>query len=573
MLGFNVDELTLRTQEEMYDPKKLKEVNDAIYSHYIKRYHYKLAQVEAKVEELMNMQKSDRGKLMGQLVGAYGHRGHHRKTRSEANIRLPKISDPPSENHSQGQPRKAPPKSSPHRGFKNRNLVDSVCDSSLNSARDLEYGDNELTSNIMSRYQLKLQNLQEHWVNETKNMINKPANDTNQLLASALKNQVAKISKGIEKAEKYAQSILEAERQKRELEEEIQQKNLRTELALKKIQRSRSETVKKHHELEEEKMKSIQELKRTYNITMRKKGYNLRKRFDALRDTLEKREEEREEVIRAQSVTYLHKVAKAKEQREIQSQVLLNKLLMEEQKSARHLDLIRTERQSIYEEKAHVFEENLTRAKEIRNQLDTQKKMNAIQDLCRKAEETEQIRKSIKTKLLSKAKETAEKLEHHRENYREVVRNKNKWVRSILKGYQKTQEHLQEVEEEKAKNTIIKKELRTFKKQEQEENIAELKRIKEIRDWQIIEKGKTDHLKLVLLREQNNILSQARIDVDRVMKQKMTHLVDSILQDRKRQSPSPKKGLLPDESGTAENNQSSPVSPNKNTSPMAHRSM
>jgi len=67
------------------------------------------------------------------------------------------------------------------------------------------------------------------------------------------------------------------------------------------------------------------------------------------------------------------------------------------------------------------------------------------------------------------------------------------------------------VEEEKAKNTMIKKELRTFKKQEQEENIAELKRIKEIRDWQIIEKGKTDHLKLILLREQNDILSQARM--------------------------------------------------------------
>jgi len=57
------------------------------------------------------------------------------------------------------------------------------------------------------------------------------------------------------------------------------------------------------------------------------------------------------------------------------------------------------------------------------------------------------------------------------------------------------------------------------------------------------------------------------------MKQKMTSLVDSILKDRKRQSPSPKKGVLPDESGTAENNQSPPVSPKKNSSPMAYRSM
>jgi len=173
----------------------------------------------------------------------------------------------------------------------------------------------------VSRYQLKLQNLQEHWVNETKNLRNVPVNNTNELLAVALQNQVAKINKGIEKAEKYAQSLVEAENQRRELEEEIEIKNQRSEQALKKIQRSRSETVKKHHEVEEEKKKSIKEQKRDFYINMRKKGQKLRQRFDELRGTLEKREEERVEQIQAQSLAYIEKVAKAKEKREIQSQV------------------------------------------------------------------------------------------------------------------------------------------------------------------------------------------------------------------------------------------------------------
>jgi len=88
------------------------------------------------------MQKSDRGKLFGQLVGTYGH---HRKTRSEANLRLPKISNTPSDNHSQtgAQTQRVHPRSSPYRGgLKNKSQVESICDSSMTS-KDFDFGDNE----------------------------------------------------------------------------------------------------------------------------------------------------------------------------------------------------------------------------------------------------------------------------------------------------------------------------------------------------------------------------------------------------------------------------------------------
>lgn len=65
-------------------------------------------------------------------------------------------------------------------------------------------------------------------------------------------------------------------------------------------------------------------------------------------------------------------------------------------------------------------------------------------------------------------------MEHHRENYREVVRNKNKWVRNIIKTYQQVQEHIKEAEEEKSKKIMVKKELNKMKKQDQEGNLAEL---------------------------------------------------------------------------------------------------
>ncbi len=107
------------------------------------------------------------------------------------------------------------------------------------------------------------------------------------------------------------------------------------------------------------------------------------------RDTLEKREEERVEQIQAQSVAYIEKVAKAKEKREIQSQQLFEKLQSEDFKSARHLNLLRSERQMLYEERANAFEENLSKAKEVRNQLNEQKKFNTLQELCKKSMETE----------------------------------------------------------------------------------------------------------------------------------------------------------------------------------------
>jgi len=75
-------------------------------------------------------------------------------------------------------------------------------------------------------------------------------------------------------------------------------------------------------------------------------------------------------------------------------------------------------------------------------------------------------------------------LEHHRENYREVVRNKNKWVRNIIKTYQQSQEQIKEAEEEKAKYVMVKKELNKIRKQDQEGNLAELMKNKVPTDCQ-----------------------------------------------------------------------------------------
>ena len=139
-----------------------------------------------------------------------------------------------------------------------------------------------IAAQIITNYKSKFEKVQNKWEEETKNLQNKPTSDTNGLLMQVLKEQVKRMNKSIDKAEKYAQSIVEINERRQALKEEAIEKENKTNLNLKKLEKERKEKIKKKNELLEEKKQNIKTQKREYYIKLRKKKKEIEKRFEEL---------------------------------------------------------------------------------------------------------------------------------------------------------------------------------------------------------------------------------------------------------------------------------------------------
>jgi len=132
----------------------------------------------------------------------------------------------------------------------------------------------------MGNIQKKLVKIQRQWGREMRQLktmgLEQPDTDLNQ----ALKFRVRRINKDLEKADKFAQNILEFDQQQQALRQEIQDRDEKKKQLLEKKQKDRIEANKKKHEAFQNKMEEIKLQKREFNKKLRQKSARIDKKLE-----------------------------------------------------------------------------------------------------------------------------------------------------------------------------------------------------------------------------------------------------------------------------------------------------
>lgn len=515
ILGFDYKDLTLKTKEELYDQKKPREINDLVYSHYYKRYSERMAQVEKKTMEIMSQNRDDRLKL-----NQFGYQGTP-NGRSKSNSISSALKQ---YTHSEAaESRKSPRGADSGMQVLNLEEDDELLEISQRSP-------NEPELSVLGSVQKKLVKIQRQYgreMRQLKNMgLEQPDPDD---LNQALQFQVRKFNKNLEKADKFAQNILDSDQHQQALRQEIQEREEKKRQIREKIEKDRLDAIQKKREIFQNKMEEIKLQKREFNKKLRQNAVRINKKFEEHHTRLIIREDNKKQMMRSHSESFIYKSQRAHEQKEFEYQEFCENTRREELKAQNYLEHLKKEQVLRKSESSKSLHDTLMRAQQKRDSLLEQQKSKFINKLCQKSENTETLKEYMHTTMTKKWQENTEKGKKQQENYKEVLKMKNKWAKGVIQSHRASQEHLNIHGEEKQKTILLKREMNNLKMLDKTENFAQIKRIQESRHNEILEKERARALKLNMIKEQHDVLAKAKIEVERKVRLKIGQMMDATI--------------------------------------------
>jgi len=286
-------------------------------------------------------------------------------------------------------------------------------------------------------------------------------------------------------------------------------------------------------------MDEIKQQKREYNKKLREGAAKIEQKFQQHQTRLIIRNESKLKMTRSQSESFFQKSQKAHERKENEYEELYENTKREEERARGYLEELKQERVLRKTESARNFQENLLKAQQKREALLEEQTSKYINKICNKSEKTENLKNFMQATMTKKWLESTEKGKKHQENYKEVLKLKNKWIKGVIQSHRASQDQINLHEEEKKKRILFKREINHLKMSDNSENFAQIKRLQEARHDQILEKQRAYSLKRSLLKEQSDVLAKAKIEVERKVKFRIDEMMTATIKKARLKSAAP----------------------------------
>jgi len=385
----------------------------------------------------------------------------------------------------------------------------------------------------------KLGKIQRQWGHEMKQFKNimgyehEPENN----LSQALRSQVTKINRNLEKADKFAQNILDFNEHQQHVRQILQERDEKKRELKSRMEQERMEATKKKREAFQTKMDEIKQQKREFNKKLREGAAKIEQKFQQHQTRLIIRNESK--MTRSQSESFFQKCQRAHERKENEYEELYENTKREEERAKGYLEELKQERVLRKTESARNFRDNLMKAQQKRETLLEEQTSKYINKICNKSEKIENMKNFMQSTMTKKWLENSEKGKKHQENYKEVLKLKNKWIKGVIQSHRASQDQINLHEEEKKKRVLFKREINNLKMSDNSENFAKIKRLQEARHDQILEKQRAYSLKRSLLKEQNDVLANAKIEVERKVRFKIDEMMTATIKKVRLKSAAP----------------------------------